>query len=153
MKKHGHSKSVTSFTVSTSQPGSNCIVCKRDKHPLYNLCLNCLKPGHYVNSCTSQQRCRKCNWLHHTLLHIEPVVKIPQTMTSPQCHPPMPSLAQPVASYASTGLQGSSPLITCHIQIDAPDGSKLEHYWTLHYQHHLYQSVQHKAFVFLEHIM
>lgn len=34
-----------------------------------NLCFNCLKPGHAINSCFSSFRCRECKGKHHTLLH------------------------------------------------------------------------------------
>ena len=69
----------------------SCIACKKEKHPPYacpkfralghddmasllkanNLCLNCMRPGHYVRECTSYNRCKHCQKRHHTLLHIE----------------------------------------------------------------------------------
>ncbi|XP_043271176.1 uncharacterized protein [Venturia canescens] len=33
------------------------------------VCFNCLKPGHLPNQCQSQNRCKKCQKLHHTTLH------------------------------------------------------------------------------------
>jgi hypothetical protein len=36
-----------------------------------NLCLNCLKPSHTSNQCSSEHRCNVCNANHHTLLHFE----------------------------------------------------------------------------------
>lgn len=36
-----------------------------------NACLNCLKPGHFPKNCGSNNQCRKCHKLHHTLLHSE----------------------------------------------------------------------------------
>lgn len=33
------------------------------------LCMNCLKPGHFSKQCGSNNRCRKCQKLHHTLIH------------------------------------------------------------------------------------
>lgn len=36
-----------------------------------DLCLNCLRLGHGVKSCTSTWRCRSCKSSHHTLLHFE----------------------------------------------------------------------------------
>ena len=68
---------------------SNCSLCKTTKHPLYtcpqqfkllshdkmstihtsNVCLNCLKPGHFSRNCSSNNHCQKCQKSHHTLLH------------------------------------------------------------------------------------
>ena len=70
---------------------TTCIACGTVKHPLRtchkfqslphkqmvsllksnNLCLNSLKPGHFVKACSSSQRCQRCQEPHHTLLHIE----------------------------------------------------------------------------------
>ncbi|KAM8714852.1 hypothetical protein ACLKA7_001255 [Drosophila subpalustris] len=36
-----------------------------------SLCLNCLGKGHLAAKCPSNQRCRTCSRLHHTLLHRE----------------------------------------------------------------------------------
>ena len=83
-------KPVASF-AGAADPIANCISCKTGKHPLYicpkfkslthdkmllvlrtnNLCLNCLKPGHYARDCKSSHHCKKCQKLHHTLLHVE----------------------------------------------------------------------------------
>ena len=68
-----------------------CVLCKTEKHPLYtctrfkslphdkmisilrsnDMCLNCLRPGHYSKQCPSVNRCRRCQKSHHTLLHVE----------------------------------------------------------------------------------
>jgi len=73
--------------ASTSQI---CVVCK-ESHNIFNcseflklpiqdriaeakrqqLCINCLRAGHYAKNCRFS-RCRKCSKLHNTLLHIEP---------------------------------------------------------------------------------
>ncbi|CAL1680937.1 unnamed protein product [Lasius platythorax] len=48
---------------------------EKDRHAKarqLRLCLNCLKAGHRASSCPSQWRCRKCNELHHSLLHFAP---------------------------------------------------------------------------------
>ena len=65
------SKPVASFATNTTDPASDCVLCKTDKHPLYvcpkfknqphdkmiatlkanDLCTSCLRPGHYVNPC------------------------------------------------------------------------------------------------------
>jgi len=36
-----------------------------------DLCMNCLRPGHFVKQCRSMNRCRRCQKSHHTLLHAE----------------------------------------------------------------------------------
>ena len=77
--------------ASHADPVPPCIVCKSEKHPLYicqkfkyfphermlstlrsnNLCINCLKPGHFTRECQSSNRCKRCRRPHHTLLHLE----------------------------------------------------------------------------------
>ena len=121
-----------------------CMVCKSGKHPLYGchkfkslphhrmvstlksngLCLNCLKPGHFVRECTSTNRCRKCQRPHHTLLHLEvqpehhesteaaPVPTKPSSVTN--------SVLSPVAQ---TGPKFHHPLLmTCRVFILSPNG-------------------------------
>jgi hypothetical protein len=73
----------------TAGVANTCVVCKGERHPLFTcpqfkamprdkmmsvvrsneLCLNCLKPGHFAKQCPSTNRCRKCERMHHTLLH------------------------------------------------------------------------------------
>ena len=75
-----------SIAMNMTDPVGNCILCKTDKHPLYvcskfknqphdkmiatlkanDLCMNCLRPGHYVKHCKSLHRCHKCQKPHHT---------------------------------------------------------------------------------------
>ena len=102
-----------------------CVACKTGKHPLYtcmrfralphpqmmgivkdhNICMNCLKPGHFLKQCPSQQRCRKCQKPHHTWLHIDADAK-------PQ---------QPKAAISHASQTGSSShqvlLMTCQVQV------------------------------------
>lgn len=67
---------------------SNCVICSSGRHQIFNctqflnlsgedrekavrrlqLCRNCLKVGHYSQSCQSRG-CQKCNAKHNTLLH------------------------------------------------------------------------------------
>ena len=67
---------------------TKCSACQNKYHPLYrcqaflnqpihkrlqhlksnNLCINCLKPGHFANKCSSQH-CTKCQHKHNTLVH------------------------------------------------------------------------------------
>ena len=38
---------------------------------LYNLCINCLKPGHNADNCRSTYRCSTCRGKHNSLVHEE----------------------------------------------------------------------------------
>ena len=89
----GASRPVTSYAASAvnNTSSSQCIICKPDKHPLYlcpkfkvlphsekvtilktnDVCMNCLRPGHFINSCKSHHRCRVCQRPHHSLLHMD----------------------------------------------------------------------------------
>ena len=119
-------------------------MCKIDKHPLYvcsrfksqphdkmiailranDLCMNCLKSGHYVKQCKSLHRCQKCQKPHHTLLHVEnkePPPPPPSTATNV----PDPTI-NPVHVHATTGVTSNSLLMTCRILVDAPDGTSVE---------------------------
>ena len=73
-------------TTTTDQTRNLCPVCKQ-KHPLYccakfkslphqekisvlrtnNLCINCLRSGHFIKECKSSHRCQVCQRPHHTL--------------------------------------------------------------------------------------
>ena len=132
-------KHVTSFASGMSDSTTaSCIMCKTEKHPLYSctrfkglthdrmmsllkehgMCLNCLRPGHFVRQCKSQHKCRKCQRPHHTLLHVEtdgdevPVDGNTQAGLLP--------------SHAAMGLTASSLLMTCQVAVDAPDGSTVK---------------------------
>ena len=37
-----------------------------------NLCMNCLKSGHFSKQCSSLSKSQKCQKPHHTLIHIDP---------------------------------------------------------------------------------
>ena len=86
------SKPVTAIAASTTPATAEpCVVCKTGTHPLFacgkfkslshdgmvaaiksnNLCLNCLRPGHFVKQCKSLHRCRNCQRPHHSLLHLD----------------------------------------------------------------------------------
>ena len=132
---------LTSFITSTSsQTGNNCIVCNDgSKHPLYacsrfkalshenklillknsKLCFNCLKPGHFVKMCRSNQHCKACQGPHHTLLHVEPTVGIPNQ--SNQINP-----SQNVQSHTVSELNNSTLLMTCRVLVHSPSGPSVE---------------------------
>ena len=131
--------SQASFTVGAN---GNCVICKADKHPLYfwptfkamprermvsalranNLCLNCLKPGHFARQCTSAHKCKKCQRTHHTLIHDD--------SKESQASPSLPTITaptEPIVSNASAGSNlPSTLLMTCQVGIKAPDGTLIK---------------------------
>ena len=148
-KRQPHSqKPVTSFTANAT-PSPNCVVCKTEKHPLYacswfkllshdqklstvrtnGLCMNCLKPGHFLKQCKSLHHCKTCQKPHHTLLHVEssPSSNTPPTNPSVphQNTPPtnLPLKVPRVSSNTAAGLTSHSLLMTCRVFIQTPDGS------------------------------
>ena len=34
------------------------------------ICINCLRPGHFLLNCPIEQRCKECRKAHHLLMHI-----------------------------------------------------------------------------------
>ena len=139
-KRGSSPRSVTSYVASVSD---SCVACKTGKHPLYacqkykslphdqmtaivkssGLCFNCLKPGHMVNRCPSNQRCRKCQRLHHSLLHLET-----GSGDGGQARPPSASsLTNPTTVLSHVARADSSHrhvlLMTSHVLVVAPDGS------------------------------
>ncbi len=147
LRKAHPPRSVTSLTASADD---SCLVCKAGKHPLYacqrfksfphdkmistlktnGLCINCLKPGHYVKRCTSSQRCRRCQKPHHTLLHVEvqPETREPPPTPPTSAPPSAPSPSPPnLTNLPSHVAQGNSKtrqplLMTCRILVSSPDG-------------------------------
>ena len=136
-------KPVASF-AGAADPIANCVSCKTGKHPLYicpkfkslthdkmllvlrtnNLCLNCLKPGHYARDCKSSHHCKKCQKLHHTLLHVE---SGEDTHHSREEHPSLilnsENASIPVSVHAAMGIRANMLLMTCYVQVESPDGS------------------------------
>ena len=133
---------LTSFITSTSsQAGNNyCIVCNdSSKHPLYacsrfkalshenklillknsKLFFNFLKPSHFVKMCRSNQYCKACQGPHHTLLHVEPTVGIPNQ--SNQINP-----SQNVQSHTVRELNNSTLLMTSCVLTHSPSGPSIE---------------------------
>lgn len=143
-KRNPMSRSVTSFAATVDD---SCIVCKGNKHPLYacpkfkllpheqmvstlksnGLCLNCLRPGHFVKRCTSTQRCRRCQKPHHTLLHLEVRTGGRESNTPAQSPPPATDGANSspavVSNVAHTGSKSHQVLLmTCRVSVHTPDG-------------------------------
>ena len=139
-KKQSFIKPVASFTASASDSQSNCLICKPEKHPLYacprfklmsheqkievlksnNLCMNCLRPGHFVKNCKSLHHCKVCQKSHHTLLHIDSSAAISPPSPKP---PNSPTVTPLVTSNAAACLAQNSLLMTCRVLVEAPDGS------------------------------
>ena len=132
---------LTSFITSTSgQTGNNCIACNvGSKHPLHacskfkafshenkltllknsKLCFNCLRPGHFVKMCKSNQHCKACRRPHHTLLHVELTESVPDQ--SNRINP-----NRTVQSHAATELSNSTLLMTCRVLIHGPSDLSVE---------------------------
>ena len=81
----------------------------------HNLCINCLNSGHYVKNCKSSHKCKKCQRLHHTLLHSDP------SQGSNQEPPQSRVIANPAVK-----LKSSSLLMTCRVLVKAADDSLVE---------------------------
>ena len=139
-KRQSSNKPVASFAASASDSSPNCLICKTEKHPLYacpqfrlmsheqrtetlksnNLCINCLRSGHFVRNCKSLHRCKTCQRSHHTLLHIDSSATTSPPPSNPSHHPPKAPL---ITSNAATCLTQNSLLMTCRVLVQAPDGS------------------------------
>lgn len=129
-------KPVTAFPVNaTPTTAESCVLCKTSSHPLFscgkfkslphdkkiatvkanNLCINCLRSGHFLRQCKSLHRCRECQKPHHSLLHVDMKNDV-TTVVPPQ------SSSTPVQSHTATGLKPSSLLMTCQILVTSPSG-------------------------------
>ena len=142
-KKQGYQdkKSITKQSYSANVD-PNCIACKSNTHPLYNckifqayphsrklsmakdnrLCLNCLKPGHFVANCPSSQKCKKCNKSHHTCLHLNNKEVTPTSSTTPSSDE-APTDPPVVTNVSQLGIRRQVLLTTCQIPVKGPDGS------------------------------
>ena len=137
-------RQIASFVTNTTDPVSNCVLCKIDKYLLHicskfknqphdkmiailkanDHCMNCLKPDHYVKQCKSLHRCRKCQKPHHTLLHVENKEPRPPPQST-ATHVPDPTI-NPVPVHATTGVTSNSLLMMCRILVDALHGTSVE---------------------------
>lgn len=67
-------------------------------------------------------KCRVCQMPHHTLLHLEESKG--SRPSSPSDSVPGSSAAPtPVSSHAATRIRANMLLMTCYVQVEAPDGS------------------------------
>ena len=138
-RKHPFIRS-TSHASSVSTANNHCVMCKTEKHPLYactrfkalsrdkmietlksnNLCMNCLRPGHYAKQCTSLGKCRRCQRPHHTLIHNEAVAG--QSDASPQAS----TIITTAYTNAATGFTSNTLLMMCQLLVHSPDGATLK---------------------------
>lgn len=81
------------------------------------LCMNCVRPGHYVKDCTSSHRCKRCQKAYHTLLHLE---------APSSAQEPPPALPTSVSNHAATGMQSHLLLMMCRVLVEAPNGYTTE---------------------------
>ena len=92
------------------------------------LCLNCMKAGHFKLHCPSNQRCQKCQTLHHTMLHQcsdSPVQTKTGSVVKNRAkeHSPLPTVADTIHHlYLSHQSQHQVLLMTWRILIVSPDG-------------------------------
>ena len=132
-------KPIASF-ASTAEPLLNCVICNTSKHPLYacpkfkamtheskfsilkshKLCLNCLRPGHFVKQCRSVNRCQRCQKPHHTLLHMEAKEEVSD---SP---PAVDPLTTPISTHSAVGIKSNLLLLTCRVTVVSPEGRSIE---------------------------
>lgn len=85
----------------------------------HELCMNCLKPGHFVRQCPSTHKCRKCQKPHHTLLHIDEKLPDPQGRGANSTEP----LNSIVSHISQAVVKSHVLLMTCRVQVVAVDGS------------------------------
>ena len=89
---------------------------------LNDLCLNCLKPGHFAKQCTSTHKCKKCQRAHHTLIHDSS-----RDTQLPSSSPHPPPTTETVASHTSTGSNlHNTLLMTCQVRIKAPNSTSVK---------------------------
>ena len=98
----------------------HCISVLNSKHYLIprsshlrsnHLCSNCLRPGHISKDCKSSHRCRVCQKLHHSLLHLD---------THEDSH------SSTVSSNTATGVIPDALLMTFQAFIKAPNGTMVK---------------------------
>ena len=112
----------------------NCVACRKvGNHPLgacskfqgmsreegwdmvkkAALCKICSKPGHIASKCHAPPMCKKCNKHHHTLLHKAADPKTEGTQM----------VSKDVTYAAPSKPSKEVLLITCRVEVIAPDGS------------------------------
>ena len=78
-----------------------------------HICLNFLTGGHHGKNCKSVHRCRRCQGLNHTLLHVDN-----ESTAS--------SSSNPVTSNSAVKLDSSGLLMRCRVLFTSRIGSAVE---------------------------
>ena len=141
-KTHQNQKPVSTLVAHPNPPYARCVLCTGERHPLYlcdafksmsqdekrstlrahNMCFNCLRTGHSAPRCNSSHRCKKCQRLHHTLLHLEYGARDNSAQNADSSS--TPSGANPTVN-AVTAITFGQPIIymTCKILVTGPQGA------------------------------
>ena len=126
----------TSYQANTER---KCVGCYEATHPLYacssfgalshenrlakvrkhNICMNCLRQGHFASQCKSTRRCEVCRGKHHTLLHHDKGKDESKSASETA----EIEEKEKVANHHTNGRQGGILLMTCQVIIRGPDGS------------------------------
>ena len=86
----------------------------------YNLCLNCLRQGHYASQCKATRRCAECGGKHHSLLHHKRGKNEEDKATSEKGEA---GEEESVANHHTNSRQRGTLLMTCQVMIRGSDGS------------------------------
>ena len=86
----------------------------------HNLCLNCLRQGHYSIQCKSTRRCEECGGKHHFLLHSE---KGKGEEDKGASETRKTREEERVANYNTNGRNKRVLLMMCQVVIQGPEGS------------------------------
>ena len=129
-------KPIPSFPAPANPSNNHCILCTAEYYSLYfcpkfkslnndyklstlrknNICMNCLNGGQLCKHCRSFHKCKKCQHLHHTLLHVEPHNTTPPT-SSTNPGPAGSSVQSQVISNMAAKLRSNSLLMTCRVLV------------------------------------
>ena len=110
-------RNIPSIFVPSSSPS---LMLKESQHSRLTtyVCFNCLSGGHSRKQCKSIHKCKICQKLHHTLLHINSQAKPSESSESKD--------VTHVSSNTATRLKSNSLLMTCCVLVIARDGSFVE---------------------------
>ena len=75
------------------------------------LCINCMRPGHFVKNCKSLHKCHVCQKPHHTLLHVEKTDS--------------PSDPSSVIVSSNTKIRANALLMTCYVKVKSVNARAL----------------------------
>ena len=92
----------------------------------HNLCFNCLQPGHSAKQCTSSHRCRKCQKLHHTLIHSDQFFRSTPPENASTNLSTTTRSETVVSSNVATEEKSTSLLMTCQVLVQSPNGNTIK---------------------------